>query len=189
VSTDGNSIISSARTRWLSGILRQGRKDPASDKLPGGDAEIPPEGGENLNTGEARFIVTDVDDGLYDYLEEELYAFNTEVTGHRDIQLLRVAARDDDGALVAGLSGLTWGGCGYIHLMWVRADFRRTGLGTQVLEAGENEIRRRGCDQIALCTHSFQAPGFYIKAGYSEYGRISAFPHGHEQIHFVKRLS
>jgi ribosomal protein S18 acetylase RimI-like enzyme len=173
----------------VSGFLRQRRKDAVSHGLPGGHAERPPEAGGGLSAGETRFTVTDVDDGLYEYLDEELYAFNTEVTGYRDVQPLRVAARDDGGALLAGLCGQTWGGCGYIDLIWVRADFRRSGLGRQVLEAGENEIRRRGCDQVGLYTYSFQAPAFYIKAGYSECGRRSAFPQGHDQIHFVKRLS
>jgi GNAT superfamily N-acetyltransferase len=133
-------------------------------------------------------VVGDRGDGLSERIDAELCAFNAEVTGHDDLQPVRVAAWDGDD-LLAGLCGSTWGGCGYIDLLWVRADYRRRGLGARLLEAGESEIRRRGCDQVALSTYSFQAPAFYIRAGYIECGRRPAFPHGHDQILFMKRLS
>jgi GNAT superfamily N-acetyltransferase len=134
-------------------------------------------------------VISDIDNGLNERIDRELSAFNVEVTGHRDLQLLRIEARDEGGDLRAGLAGSTWGGCGYIELIWVRADCRRYGLGTQLLAAAETEIRRRGCDQVALSTYSFQAPAFYLRSGYTECGRRSAFPHGYDQILFVKRLS
>jgi ribosomal protein S18 acetylase RimI-like enzyme len=90
--------------------------------------------------------------------------------------------------LRAGLFGWTWGGCGYIDLLWVREDCRGSGLGTRLLVAAEEEIRRRGCEQVALSTHSFQAPGFYARFGYQECGRTPAYPRGHDQIHLVKRF-
>jgi ribosomal protein S18 acetylase RimI-like enzyme len=133
-------------------------------------------------------VVSDLDDGLSERIDAELVAFNSEVTGHQDLQFLRVAVWDS-GDLLAGLCGATWGGCGFIDLIWVRADCRRRGLGTRLLDAGEKEIRRRGCDQVGLSTYSFQAAAFYVRAGYIECGRRFAFPHGHDQILFVKRLS
>jgi len=69
------------------------------------------------------------------------------------------------------------------------ADQRGCGQGTQLLAAAEREILRRGCDQVALSTHSFQAPGFYARFGFQECGRTPGYPRGHDQIHLVKRLS
>ena len=46
----------------------------------------------------------------------------------------------------------------------------------------------RGCTQIVLSSHSFQAPEFYVRHGYVEYGRIEGYPHGHAQAHLVKDL-
>jgi len=43
-------------------------------------------------------------------------------------------------------------------------------------------------DQVALSTHSFQAPGFYARFGYQECGRTPAYPRGYHQIHLVKQL-
>lgn len=133
-------------------------------------------------------LVSDRDDGLGERIGTELGAFNAEMTGLPDPQPLRVTVWDG-GDLLAGLCGTTWGGCGYIDLLWVRADYRRHGLGTRLLRAGEKEICLRGCDQVALATYSFQAPAFYIRAGYTERGRRSNFPHGHDQILLMKRLS
>jgi GNAT superfamily N-acetyltransferase len=137
---------------------------------------------------EASFVVGDADASLRERLDQEINAFNAVATGHRDGRLLSVAVRGDDGDLQAGLHGWTWGGCGYIELLWVRDDQRGSGLGTSLLAAAEAEIRRRGCDRVALSTHSFQAPGFYARFDYRECGRTPGYPHGHDQIHLLKQL-
>jgi GNAT superfamily N-acetyltransferase len=139
--------------------------------------------------GETALVVGDADNGLRETLDAEINAFNAAVTGQADGRLLCVSVRGDGGDLRAGLFGWTWGGCGYVELLWVRGDHRGQGLGTRLLAAAEQEIRRRGCSQVALSTHSFQAPGFYARFGYRECGRTPAYPRGHDQIHLVKQLS
>jgi GNAT superfamily N-acetyltransferase len=137
---------------------------------------------------EVTLIAGEADAGLRERLDEEISAFNAATTGYHDARLLSIAARGDSGDLCAGLYGWTWGGCGYIDLLWVRDDQRGTGLGTRLLAAAEAEIRRRGCDRVALGTHSFQAPGFYARLGYTECGRTPGYPNGHDDIHLVKQL-
>jgi GNAT superfamily N-acetyltransferase len=125
---------------------------------------------------------------LRDRLNHEINAFNIAVTGYRDVRHLTLAVHADDGDLLAGLNGWTWGGCGYIELLWVRDDQRGNGLGTSLLAAAEAEVRRRGCDRVTLNPYSFQAPGFYARHGYAECGRTLGYPSGHDHIHLVKRL-
>jgi GNAT superfamily N-acetyltransferase len=137
---------------------------------------------------EVRFAVGDADAGLADRLDEEISAFNATVTGHHDGRMLSVAVRGDGGDLLAGLYGWTWGGCGYIDLLWVRDGQRGSGLGAGLLAAAEAEIVRRDCDRVALNTHSFQAPGFYARFGHRECGRTPGYPHGHDDIHLLKLL-
>jgi GNAT superfamily N-acetyltransferase len=55
-------------------------------------------------------------------------------------------------------------------------------MGARLLATVEAEIRRRGCDRVALSTHLFQAPGFYARFGYTECGRTPGYPHGHDDI-------
>jgi GNAT superfamily N-acetyltransferase len=137
---------------------------------------------------EVTLIAGEADPGLRERLDQEINAFNAAATGHHDARLLSVAARGGGGDLCAGLYGWTWGGCAYIELLWVRGDQRGNGLGTRLLAAAEAEARRRGCDRVALDTHSFQAPGFYARHGYAECGRTPGYPNGHDSIHLVKRL-
>lgn len=138
--------------------------------------------------GKVSFAVSDADDGLRERLDQEIQAFNGATTGYLDGRLLCVAVREDGGDLRAGLFGWTWGGCGYIDLLWVRSDQRGSGLGSRLLATAEEEMARRGCDQVVLSTHSFQAPGFYARSGYEECGRARGYPRGHDQIYLVKSL-
>lgn len=139
-------------------------------------------------TSGAQFTVGGADAGLQERLDQEINNFNTAATGHYDHRELTVAARGDDGELLAGLSGWTWGGCGYVDLLWVRDDQRGAGLGARLLATAEAEIRDRGCDRVALSTHAFQAPGFYARLGYTECGRTPGYPRGYDEIHLVKHL-
>ena len=109
-------------------------------------------------TGERPLSVTDVDDGLADELESRIIEFNEETTGIRDGRLLCIALRDGGGDLEAGLTGWTWGGTAYVDLLWVRADLRGAGLGSRMLDAVEAEAEARGCTQVLVSSHTFQAP-------------------------------
>jgi GNAT superfamily N-acetyltransferase len=186
-----NRPLLATAARWRTALmhgraLTVARPNDGQDK--GRQAPASTSGGATVSAEDAAFTVSDVDDGISQQIDDELYAFNVKATGHSDLRLLRVIARQDNDDLIAGLCGATWGGCGFIDLIWVRPDSRRHGLGARILAVAENEVRNRGCRQLALSTYSFQAPSFYEKAGYRECGRRSDVPQGFEQIHFVKQL-
>lgn len=123
-----------------------------------------------------------------DFLEDRLYEFNREATGIDDGQGLGVFVRGDDGEIRAAVAGHTWGGCCEIRQVWVDEPLRRQGLGTRLLAAAEAEARRRGCTQLILNTHSFQAPAFYTRRGYTRVGEASDYPRGHSLISLRKQL-
>ncbi|MGK6316851.1 hypothetical protein [Neorhizobium sp. DT-125] len=52
----------------------------------------------------------------------------------------------------------------------------------------EEEARRRGCQRAVVETSSFQAPGFYIRLGYEEFGRVAFAVEGHARIFLSKHL-
>jgi len=48
-------------------------------------------------------------------------------------------SRDDEGTILAGVYGWTWGRFCEIESLWVRSDHRRSGLGTRRPEADAGE--------------------------------------------------
>ncbi len=122
-------------------------------------------------------------------LEDGIYAFNVQVTGISDGKLFGLFLRGPDGVAIGGAHGWTWGKTCYVRNLFVPADLRNQGNGTGLMRAVEVEARNRGCDQIVLETHSFQAPEFYRRLGFEIVGRVADYPHGHQSITMVKRLA
>lgn len=122
------------------------------------------------------------------FLEEQLFAYNMAKSGYHDGRDVAIFLKDEQGAIMAGLWGWTWGGCLKIQYLWVREDVRGQDLGTKLLAAAEAEGRARGCAIVALDTHSFQAPAFYQKLGYEAYGVLEDDPVGFQHYHLWKHL-
>jgi GNAT superfamily N-acetyltransferase len=102
---------------------------------------------------------------------------------------LAVYAYDGD-ELVGGACGRTvdvWRWL-TVDLMWVDDVLRGRGLGRALLGRLEEEARLRGCDWSKLNTWDFQAPDFYTRCGYVEYGREVDYPPGHTNFLLRKDL-
>jgi GNAT superfamily N-acetyltransferase len=127
--------------------------------------------------------------GVEAELRRRLYEFNVARTGIDDDRLLVLEVVDAAGALVAGLFGWTWGGTAYVDLLFVDEDRRGHGLGSRLLAAAEDEARARGCTQVVLATHGFQAPDFYAGRGFLEQGRVAGYPLGSAQVYLAKPLA
>ena len=122
------------------------------------------------------------------YLDERLYEYNVEASGWSDGRLLASFLRDDDGRIMAGLYGWTWGKCCFVDKLWIHRRWRGHGIGTRLMRAAEAEARARGAEQILLDTHSFQAPDFYAKLGFERVGVLEDYPRGFQRIFMRKRL-
>ena len=57
-----------------------------------------------------------------------------------------------------------------------------------MLEAAEQEARRRGCWHMVLMTFSFQAPGFYARHGFDVIAVVDDHPRGHQNMLMRKIL-
>jgi GNAT superfamily N-acetyltransferase len=76
----------------------------------------------------------------------------------------------------------------FIELLAVSAAARGKGVGRKLMEAVESEAREQGKIGIWVDTFSFQAPDFYRKLGFIEFGRIEGYPSGGARVFFAKRL-
>jgi len=121
-------------------------------------------------------------------LEELIFAFNEAATGIRDGKLLTLFMRDRNGRVLGGLYGWTWGATCYVRYLYVPPELRKQGHGSDLMRRMEEEAKARGCRQIALETHTFQAPEFYRRLGFDVVGRIDGYPTGHHSLTMRKRL-
>ena len=95
---------------------------------------------------------------------------------------------EQDGVLLGGLMGRTGRGWLSIDYLALPMAERGAGMGSRLMAMAEAEAVRRGCNGVLLYTVQFQAPGFYEKLGYREFGRL---PHDNPRltrIWFHKRL-
>ncbi|RMO53727.1 hypothetical protein ALQ29_02597 [Pseudomonas marginalis pv. marginalis] len=122
-------------------------------------------------------------------LGSSLAAFNEAITGFNDRQPLTVLIKDPDTAqIVGGITGKTTLGMAFLDLFHLPEHLRGSGLGSELLQAFENEARRRGCRHAVLYTLSFQAPGFYEKHGWVKFGEVPCEPAGSSRVFLSKPL-
>jgi GNAT superfamily N-acetyltransferase len=124
-----------------------------------------------------------------DFLEDQINAFNIAVTGIVDWYPLAIFVRDQAGQIVAGINGGMWGGYLEIKTLWVREELRGQGLGRRLLLAAEQAARARGCNQVLLDTHDFQAPEFYKKLGYTVFGVFEGIGGRYNRYYLSKKLT
>jgi ribosomal protein S18 acetylase RimI-like enzyme len=108
--------------------------------------------------------------------------------GSRDYQTLAVSLRDAEDAIVGGVYGATMWGWLMIDGLWVDTALRGRGLGRRLLLHGEAVAAERGCRGAWLGTFDFQARDFYERQGYTVFGTLPGFPHGHTHFHLWKPL-
>jgi GNAT superfamily N-acetyltransferase len=72
--------------------------------------------------------------------------------------------------------------------LWVAQPYRGRGVGSRLLSDAETVAREKRCRGAYLDTFTFQAPKFYEKHGYREFGRLSDFPAGQSRIWLAKPL-
>ncbi|WP_438867006.1 GNAT family N-acetyltransferase [Pseudomonas sp. L1(2025)] len=119
-----------------------------------------------------------------------LRAYNRSHTGKMAFETVGILLRDPTSQeVVGGLYGEISYGWLFIELLSIPEQMRTQGTGTRLMRAAEDLARERGCEGIWLDTFSFQAPGFYRKQGFTEFGHIANFPPGHRRHFFHKRLS
>lgn len=123
-------------------------------------------------------------------ISNDLDLFNIVATDISDrIPLAVLAVDSKTGTVLGGITGRTSLGLLFIDLFFLPETLRGSGLGSRLLEAAEEEARRRGCKSAVLYTISFQAPGFYTRNGWKIFGEVPCDPPGTTRVFLSKDLT
>lgn len=99
-----------------------------------------------------------------------------------------ILARDQSREVKGGVRYLIVFDWLFVQWLWVAEEHRRSGVGSKLIAAAEADGRAKSCRGAYLDTFTFQAPAFYERHGYREFGRLENFPQGHSRIWFMKPL-
>ena len=97
--------------------------------------------------------------------------------------------RNENLEIIAGILSTLgyWNGL-EIKILWVKEEYRKSGIGTKLLIETENNAKAKGAVISFLDTFDFQAKDFYLKNGYTIFGILDDFPAGHKRYYLQKRL-
>jgi GNAT superfamily N-acetyltransferase len=99
-----------------------------------------------------------------------------------------VFIQSDDGEILGGALGNTWGLWLYVSDVWVDTAMRGKGYATKLMAAIGSQAAQRQCRYSYLDTFSFQARPFDEKQGYSVFGTLEDHLKGHSHLFMKKAL-
>ncbi|WP_233598503.1 N-acetyltransferase [Erwinia sp. 198] len=121
-------------------------------------------------------------------IEAGLRAYNSQFMAIGELKSIGAFIEDASGKKLAGLTGSTAGNWLRINMLWVSEALRGQGTGTALMQAVEEEARRRGCLYAQVDTASFQARPFYEKQGYVVRLVLDNYPRVHQRFYLTKTL-
>lgn len=117
-----------------------------------------------------------------------LVAHNDAMAGPTERHPVAIVIRDETGAIVGGLWGVTGYRWLFVQYLALPSQLRGQGRGRELMKAAEAEAKRHGCIGVWLDTFSFQARGFYERLGYRAFGQIDDYPPGETRFFLSKRI-
>lgn len=131
-----------------------------------------------------------------DHIEEQeetaifagLLEYNMARIEDKEPKELGIFLRDEEGKIIAGLTGETHRNWLSIKYLWVSEALRGQRIGSKLLQKAEQTARERGCRYAFLDTFDFQAPVFYQKHGYREVFALENYPLTGKRYYFTKEL-
>lgn len=100
-----------------------------------------------------------------------------------------LVVRNELREIVGGLIGqLQWEWL-RIEILAVAEQLRGQGWGRQLVERAEHLAKAGGCHHSWVDTFTFQAPAFYERLGYRQFGELHNYPDGQVRYFFAKVLA
>lgn len=96
---------------------------------------------------------------------------------------------EEGGKLIAGLDAcITTFKILYVSTMFVDPEYRRKGIGTQLIREMEKRAAAMGVNTIRLDTFDWQGKDFYEALGYKCVGSYGNAEDGYSEYFFMKRI-
>lgn len=137
-----------------------------------------------------KLVITDAPEAAdLALISDGLDQFNINASGMADRRPLAVLVKDPQtNKTIGGVTGRTSLGLLFLEVFFLPEALRGSGLGSRILQLAEEEGKRRGCRTAVLYTISFQAPDFYKKHGWRQFGAVPCDPPGSSRIFLSKEL-
>ncbi|MBR7198320.1 GNAT family N-acetyltransferase [Pseudomonas sp. 14A] len=119
---------------------------------------------------------------------QPLIEYNDAQTGGSKSEPFALMVKDQNGEILGGLYGRMIFRWMFIELLSVPEQGRGQGIGSKLMAQAEALAKEKNCYGVWLDTFDFQAPEFYRKLGFSQFGEIVDYPPGHKRHFFQKRL-
>jgi len=119
-------------------------------------------------------------------IERGLRLNDQQVDQPRNSRQVTVLLRSQEDKLIGGLVGHTYWNWFHILQLWVDPAHRGAGHAARLMQAGEAEAVRLGCEHAYLDTFTFQARPLYEKLGYRVFGTLDEYPPGHK-LYFMRK--
>lgn len=103
---------------------------------------------------------------LITFLDEKIAEFNWQNWEVSERLPLAAQVKNEEGEVIAGIAGRTFGDWLLIDTLWVSESLRGQDIGSKLLTEMETAAKARGCIFSLLDTLNFQAKPFYEKFGY-----------------------
>ena len=132
------------------------------------------------------FVANPTDHQLAE-VERGLNEANTDAASIRSVTPIQ-AVFVESGRVVAGIVAAAYWGKLHVRLLWVHPDHQGEGLGSHLMGWAEERGRELRCVSILVDTMSFQAPEFYARLGYRQFGVSNGYEGGASRHYFEKEL-
>lgn len=127
-------------------------------------------------------------DAFIETMRQHIIAFNAAHFEGLIREPLGLACHNDQGQLIGGLAGKTFGHWFLLEYLWVDSQQRGQGIGSKLLRDAEALAKQRHCRFVLLDTLDFQAAPFYQAQGYHQVWTQQEYPLTGQKHFMVKAL-
>ena len=133
--------------------------------------------------------IIDLNEEQVEDIETRLSAFDQNYITYKANGCIQIGI-EENGKLIAGLDAcITAFKILYVSTVFVDEEFRRKGIGAQLIREMEKRAIAMGVNTIRLDTFDWQGKEFYETLGYEVVGHYDNDSDGYAEYFFLKRLN